>query len=608
MPNAFDFSISPFDTLSPEQRHRVRSAVDLAYYPPGCVILKAGAEPPHLWVNVKGHVLEHDGREVVASTGPQEVWDGRALMAGRASHRFEAADEVIAYLVPRALVMDLVAENAGFGALLFADLGQKLQAVADRGGTHDLQSLTLSRVDQAFLRPAPEVDADASVLCAVRLLRDHDARALLVRDRGGTPPRLGIFTQTAVQHAVLDGRPLAELPVRNFSSFPLVTVRPADTMGDALALLTRHRIHRLVVAEGQEVRGLLEALDVFSFLADHSHQIGLQIELATSIEALARAAAQVTRMVVRLQRSGTRVALIARLVHELQARLFERAWQLIAPPDLVAHSCVFVMGSEGRGEQLLKTDQDNGLMLRDGYQPPPDLPDLCERFSTALADFGYPPCPGGIMLRNPQWRGSASDYRDRVHRWMQLSDGESLMHLAIFVDAQAVAGDASLLASVLGEVGRARARSEVFWGRFAAAVDCFGHQHGWWARLRHRLQDRQGGLDIKKEGLFALVHGARALALQAGLAESGTQARLQALGARGVIPAQQAADLVQCLHFFMGLKLQAGLREMELGQPVSGKVDVARLSTLDRDLLRDALVLVRGFRQFLQLHFRLDLL
>ncbi len=608
MPSTFDFSISPFDALSAEQQLRVRAALDIAYCPAGQVILDAGAAPEHLWVNIKGHVLQYEDGQPVASLGPDDVWDGRALVSGRSSHRFVAGEELVAHLLPRALVMALIAENAAFGALLFADLGAKLGALAERAEGHELHSLTLSRVDQAFLRPAPEIDADADLLAAVRALRSHDARALLVRDRASSPPRLGIFTHTAVQHAVLDGRPLPALRVRDFSRFPVVAVRPSDTMGDALALLTRHRIHRLLVAEGEQVHGLLEALDVFSFLADHSHQIGLQIEVAGSIAALAQASAQVTRMIERLQRSGTRIALIARLVHELQARLFERAWQLIAPADLQAHSCLFVMGSEGRGEQLLKTDQDNGLLLRDGYTPPAELPQICQAFSHALSDFGYPPCPGGIMLSNPAWRGSAQDFSARVRRWQQRSDGEALMHLAIFLDARAVAGDAGLLAPVLDEARQGQLQSDVFMGRFAEAVDAFGHQHGWWARLRHLGQPGEQLLHLKREGLFALVHGTRALALQAGLVETGTVARLQALAARGTVTAQQAQDWGECLHFLMGLKLQAGLDELARGQSVSGAVDLARLSTLERDLLKDALGVVRQFREFVRLHFRLDLL
>jgi len=80
------------------------------------------------------------------------------------------------------------------------------------------------------------------------------------------------------------------------------------------------------------------------------------------------------------------------------------------------------------------------------------------------------------------------------------------------------------------------------------------------------------------------------------------------LAARGTITSEQASDWSQCLYYLMGLKLQAGLAELDLGQPVTGMVDLTRLSTLDRDLLKDALAVVRQFKAFLRLHFRLDVL
>jgi len=106
-----------------------------------------------------------------------------------------------------------------------------------------------------------------------------------------------------------------------------------------------------------------------------------------------------------------------------------------------------VMGSEGRGEQLLKTDQDNGLILRDGYEAPADLAEICQRFSAALTDFGYPECPGRIMLSNPEWRHSAAEFGQTVRRWLLMPTPESLMALAIFIDSHAVCGDATLLES-----------------------------------------------------------------------------------------------------------------------------------------------------------------
>lgn len=607
MPNAFNFSVSPFDALSPAQQQQVQDSVDIAYYRAGAVILDVGATPSHLWINIKGHVAEYEGEDIIASYGAHDVWDGRALVTGRASHRFVASEELLAYQLPRETVMALIAENATFGALLFSDLGQKLSALSQRGREHELRSLTLSRVEEAYLRPAYVVRGEQDVLSVVRLMHEREIGAVLVRDESEGPSRLGIFTQSRVQRAVLDGRPLSSMPVREWTHFSLITISPTAQIGDALALLTRHRILRLVVMQGDLILGILEALDLFSFLSNQSHLIALQIDAAEDIDGLAQASAQITRMVSSLYRNGTRVGLIGHLVQDLQARLFDRAWRLIAPAELVDNSCLFVMGSEGRGEQLLKTDQDNALVWREGYEPPADLAEICERFSQALARFGYPPCPGGIMLKHPAWRHGAAAFAQQVRQWLLVPEGEALMKLAIFFDAHAVSGDARLLAALQQEARSAAAHSDALLARFAASIDAFGSSQGWWNRL-WSLGENAQAMNLKKEGIFPLVHGVRSLALQAQLGETGTVARLEALAARGVITATEASDWTQCLHYLMGLKLQAGLDEIDRELPVSGDLDVAKLSTLDRDLLKEALAVVKQFKAFLRRHFRLDAL
>jgi CBS domain-containing protein len=606
MPNAFNFSVSPFDALTPAQQQLVQDSVDIAYYPEGTVILDVGASPSHLWVNIKGHVTESEGDDILGSYGANDVWDGRALVAGRSSHRFVASEELLAYQVPRETVMALIAENATFGALLFSELGDKLSALSQRSREHELRSLTLSRVEEAYLRPAYVVPGEQDVLSVIRLMHEKEVGSVLVRDESDGTSRLGIFTQSRVQRAVLDGRPLNSMPVGEWTHFSLFTISPTQQIGDALAMFTHHRILRLVVMQGDLILGILEALDVFSFLSNQSHLIALQIDAATSIEALAQTSGQVTRMVSSLYRNGTRVGLIGHLVQDLQARLFDKAWRLVAPAELVDNSCLFVMGSEGRGEQLLKTDQDNALVWRDGYTPPPDLEAICQRFSEALAQFGYPPCPGGIMVSNPQWREGMSSFTRRVRQWLLMSDGQALMDLAIFLDAHAVSGDARLLAQLQQEARNPMAHSDAMLARFAAAIDAFGSTQGWWSRLWG--MDETAGLNLKKEGIFPVVHGVRSLALQAQLSETNTAERLEALASRGVISVRQASDWTQCLHYLMAMKLQAGLAEIDLSQPVSGNVDVAKLSTLERDLLKDALAMVKQCRTFLRQHFRLDAL
>ena len=606
MPNAFNFSASPFDCLTTDQQRLVRDSVDVVYYPEGDTILDVGAVPTHLFVIIKGFVTQYDGDEVITTYGPDDTFDGRGLVARKSSSKFVAQEEVVAYQLARQTVTDLIASNATFGALLFSDLSNKLTALSQRQSQHELQSLTLSRVDEAFVRPAHFVSLDADVVSAVQVMQIQRTNCVLVRDTAASPERLGVFTSSTLQRAILNGSPLNQQKVGDLASFQIISVRSDDQVGDALALLQRHRVHRLIVKNDAQVVGVLEALDLFSFLSNHSHLITVQVEAATDIEGLAQAATQITRMVTTLYRSGTRVSLIARLVQDLNARLFERAWQLIAPPDLVANSCLFVMGSEGRGEQLLKTDQDNGLILRDGYTPPNNLEALCQQFSQALADFGYPECPGHIMVSNAMWRKTAYDFGQMVKQWLLMPNADSLMNLAIFLDAHAVCGDAHLLQDAQQVLMRFATDNDAMLARFAAAIDAFGNSQGWWNRLLG-LNDQQG-LHLKKEGIFPLVHGVRSLALAEHLQETSTTARIDALVDNSVITPALGADLTQSLHFLIGLKLKAGVTEMETQREISGLVNVGKLSTLERDLLKDALGVVKHFKGLLRSRFKLDAL
>lgn len=604
MPNAFNFSASPFDCLTVDEQQLVRDHVDIAYFRDGETILEPGIDPTHLFVVIKGHVSQFDGDEVIASYGPDDCFDGRSLVAGRASSRFVAAEEMIAYALARRAVNELISRNATFGALLFSDLSNKLSALAERHSQREMQSLTMARVEQAFLRPAHEVDGGASIVRVATEMQARRTSSVLVRDGA----RLGIFTNTGLQRAVVDGRALDALPVREFATFNLVTIAPGAALFDALALMIQHQVHRLVVADGSRVIGLLEQLDLLSFLSNHSYLITVQIVQAADLDALKAAAAQITRLVALLYRGGTRVGQIGKLVQALNAKLFERTWQLIAPPELIRNSCLFVMGSEGRGEQLLKTDQDNGLVVRDGHEERFDLAALAGRFSAALRDFGYPDCPGGIMVSNPAWRGAQAAFATHVRNWLLQPSPERLMALAIFIDAHAVAGDAALLAGVRQEVARLVASDDALLGHFAGAIDSFPESDGsaWWNRLLSIGEPDPQTLDIKKAGIFPIVHGVRSLALQQHVEATGTVARLDALVAAGRLAADVANDLADALHFLMGLRVKAGLDEIDTGRAVSGGVRLDRLSSLERDLLKDALAAVKRFKALVRHQFHLE--
>jgi CBS domain-containing protein len=189
-----------------------------------------------------------------------------------------------------------------------------------------------------------------------------------------------------------------------------------------------------------------------------------------------------------------------------------------------------------------------------------------------------------------------------VQQWLLMPSPDSLMNLAIFLDAHAVCGDAHLLTEVQQSLMRLATDNDAMLARFASAIDAFGHTQGWW----NRLLGLDEGLHLKKEGIFPIVHGVRSLALANHLDDKGTVARIETLVARAVLSPGLGHDLTQSLHYFMGLKLKAALGEMDVQRPVSGTVDVGKLSSLERDLLKDALGVVKHFKSLLRGRFKLE--
>jgi CBS domain-containing protein len=456
-------------------------------------------------------------------------------------------------------------------------------------------TIATAKVRDAYIRPAHTVDGSDDLLAVCATMRERKVTHLLVQDAG----RLGIFTTTDLRDALLRGLPPERIAVRDCAHFDLVDVQVDADVFEALWRMVRHRIHRILVRDGQQVLGVLSQLDLVSFFANHSHLIGVQIDDADHLEQLTDAAKRLDRTVIQLQEGGIDVDRIARLVGELNLRLFARAWSLLAPPEVVANTCLVVMGSEGRGEQILKTDQDNALIVRDGFSHP-ELEASAQRFSAALASFGYPPCPGNIMVTNPVWRKSFTEFEDTIHGWFFGADPEGSMNLAIFFDAAAIAGDESLLERLRDHVDRCAKASHTHLAQFAAAADRFHEGNSWFKRLTGHADDP---IDLKKLGIFPIVHGVRALCLRHGVRAHSTATRLEVLHAKGVLKHNMEHELLDSLHFLMNLRLRHQVAAQRAGEKPTNGVRPSQLSALEREPLDHVMGIVKGFRAWLREEF-----
>ena len=390
-------------------------------------------------------------------------------------------------------------------------------------------------------------------------------------------------------------------------SVALLSSSPPVPVGDDSAA-TGAELQALLDAglPGGRIDGPSGVAAAAALLVRHSQAEALAVDAAGSLDELRPVAARIESSLALLRDGGLAVDRIARIAGGLNRRLHARLWSLLAPPRLAAESCLLVMGSEGRGEQIARTDQDNALLLHDGCD------DAClqaaeaaaRRFNDALAELGWPLCTGGVMAVNPLWRQPLASFRESLADWVHGHDAEGVLRLAIFVDAQTVAGDTSLLERAREQLDRLVVDNDAFFARFAVAADRFAEPGGWWARLTGHADEQL--VDLKKAGIFPIVHGMRALALQYGVRATATAQRARQLAEARRLDGALARDALDALRLLMALRLDRQLRRRREGFDADNLLLPATLSTLERDGLHAALAVVRRFRQYLRLHFRLD--
>ncbi|HEY1070652.1 DUF294 nucleotidyltransferase-like domain-containing protein [Thermomonas sp.] len=600
-PPGLDLSQPPFDLLDAAGRQRLAATVDMGFHPRGTTLITAGAPSDHVVVVLKGevHAFDLDGaghERRFADYASGDLLGAWAVMAGRARHSYRADTDVVSFLIPAAVFRQLLADYPAFAAWFREGLEVKGQ-LARRGRDSDLAELMVTPVGAAQLAPVVRVPASTGIAAAAARLREARVDCLLVDDPAHPEP--GVVTRTDLLDALArDGRPL-DAPVGPLASRPLVAQQTTDVLFQALATMAERRVERVAVRDGATVVGTLGMAEVLAHYAGHSHLITLRLARARTLEDVAEAARDMPRLVRMLHAQGVRMPALMELVSALNSRILARLYDVLVPEPARQQACLLVLGSEGRREQLLRTDQDNALVLADDADPAV-FEAAMARFSAWLAEIGYPPCPGGVMVSNPHWRMTAAQWRARLQGWRLPADAQAAMDLAITLDARPVAGNPALFqpleAQLLALGGdehllHTMARAVL---RFDAPLSLFG-----------RLRPDERGLDLKRGGVFPIVHGLRCLALQHGIAHRNSFARCEALVQAGALDAALGRDVAQALAVLQRMRLDAQLATLDAGGVPDNRLQPDTLRRLDRELLRDALRVVRAFQQHVRLAFHL---
>jgi CBS domain-containing protein len=447
----------------------------------------------------------------------------------------------------------------------------------------------------ALITRAPlVVGGEASVAEAARAMREAGTSAALV---GTEPP--GILTDADLRSRVLAEGLSPDTPVWAVMSRPLVTL-PAETpLFEALRRMLDHEIHHLPVTHRGEIVAVLGDTDLLR------HQTRSPLALLNRIEHLQHKAevsgyaAEVMGVAATLFAGGLGVVqisgAIASLGDVLARRLLTLAELELGPPP-----CPYawmVLGSEGRMEQVLLTDQDNAIAyLEDSDEARDYFAQLAAGVIAGLVRAGFPPCPGGYMATN--WCRPIADWKTLFRRWVDVPEPQALLDAQIFFDFRGVHGDLSL--EPLEEILLSAGRRGLFLAHLARAA-LRGRPP-----LRfpgRRLRSDDGRIDLKAGGIAPAVMLARAYALAARSGARPTLERLSDAAEAGTLSRSAAEILAESFRFLIRLRLQEQLRSARAGEEPSNRVRVEALTDLERRRLAEAFEAVRKLQDATALRF-----
>jgi CBS domain-containing protein len=583
----------PFRDLAADRFDRAAGAVDVVYHPAGTWLVRKGGRPlEHLFVIRKGAVrLEREGQSLqIVEEG--ECFGFTSLITGQANLDVHVEEDLVAYRVPAAEFRELL-EDPQFASHFAAGLGERLRIALAPPPAASFQVDLSLEVQHVAREPAVWVDRDATVGEAAWRMRAEKASCVLVR---GDPP--GIVTDRDFRNRVLAEGLGPQARVADVATPSPRTVRAGARVYEAWAALLDAGVHHLPVVRGDEIVAVLTSTDLLRCSAQGPLAVLRRVERLSARASLPGYATTVTDMATALLAGGLDATVIAGFVARLNDALVERIVRM-AEADLGDAPCRWAwlaLGSEGRMEQTLLTDQDNALVFeRDGEGERAWFSAFAERVNADLEAAGFPRCPGGYMARG--WSGPLGEWVARFEEWVDAPSPEALLRGAIFFDFRRVAGTLEL--APLEAILATAVQKPVFVRFLARAALEFKPPPLLLITLRG-----QSTVDLKLHGIAPVVFLARAYGLEQGGALRNTLARLEAAAKAGTLPEDVYASVVDAYRFLVALRLRLQLERLSRGEPPSSQIPLAELTGVERGHVKDALRVVKSFQEAGALHFR----
>ena len=605
----------PFSKMAQKDVDFFLTASSEAYFAPKEVILSpADGAPQFLYLIRQGRVSGR--RDIPGIEETAFLLDAGSLFSiGSAfanrpvSTTYSAVDDCFCLLFPVEAMRQLASQSIPFSEFLNNRIWGLLQesriALRNAFASQALAEQSLeSRVGDLALKKPLTIGPNKSLREALTLIDEKKVGSILIVEDQHTI--LGILTRYDVLSRVTLSDLDLSTPISAVMTPDVKTLTVDDTAEMAGLLMSRFHIRHLPVLDRGELVGIISERDLFSLQRLSLSNISSAIRGTDDLAQLKKCADDIRTFARNLLGQGVQARQLTTLISHLNDVLTVRLIEIYAAKHQLnmTQFAWIALGSEGRSEQTIATDQDNALVFSDSA--PESQREVYLRFAgevnQALNECGYPLCKGNIMASNPELCLTQHEWLIRFSRWIEQGNPQDLLNASIFFDFRVLAGNPDLLIPLKDYVRTKAAATPRFIKLMADNSLNIRVPLNWFGAIEPKEIDGQKTIDLKMQGTAIIVDVARIYSLAFGIEAINTRERLAAIGRALNVPESESASWITAFEFLQTLRLAAQIGEAKIeGNP--NVIDIEKLNIVDRSILKEALSKVRSLQQHLQLDY-----
>ncbi|MEH0664737.1 cyclic nucleotide-binding/CBS domain-containing protein [Vibrio scophthalmi] len=607
----------PFDELEDEVLNTVTKSIEISYFREDTPVIHFGDEIHDLYMVRSGVIEVYRRKGELYNRIDEGALFGQMGLLTNNKVRFpaKAITDTLLYCIPEAVFQHLYDNYESFADFVEVQDSARLRhAISTSTEQNDL---TTSKVRTLLTGVAPYIYKTESIQNAAIKMADENVSSLLIydadiveSDEEDTNPLVGIITDRDLCTRVLAQGLNPADQVADVMTTELISLDHNAYVYEAMLTMLRYNVHHLPVLKDKKPIGIIEATDIVRYESQNSLLLVSTIFQQQSIDELAVLSQQVKDSFVRLVNEdanshmvGSAMSVIGR---SFKQRIIELAEEELGEAPIPY--CFVALGSMGRDEQLLVTDQDNAIILDNSFDKKRHddyFAQLAKRVCDGLDRCGYQYCTGDIMATNPDWRMTRTEWEECFADWIDDPNPKALLNASIFFDLDGVYGRLKFAEQLNGFIVRRARKNNRFLACLARNAMNRTPPLGFFKDfVMEKDGQHKNSINLKRRGTAPLADLIRVHALAVGSRSRNSFERLDDIQEAGILPKGKARDLRDALEFISMVRIRHQAYDVENEIEPDNNIEPEHLSDFERRNLKDAFQILSNAQNFLKFRYQ----